>query len=155
MKKFWSNSTMKKTLLLFAILLIGFNFVMETDLKAHGFSKCTLVKKYQGWQPIEEICNHPSRKNKKVLSYDFKKGRCAKQLIRYVGTSTSNCYIRICFNGLDEDEVMCTPTQEFYLAEAKKWVPAYGLKVGDILLSKCNALTAVSHIEFIPEKPTK
>jgi len=143
---------MKKHLLLFASAFICFNFGFEANLNAHGFAKNTLIKKIHGWKKIRQVHDDLLSKNKQILSYDFTTGQCVRQSIKNTGISTSNCYFRIGFNESYEDNIICTPTQEFYLAESKKWTPAYNLKEGDILLSKCNKLTPINFIEFVPEE---
>lgn len=133
------------------ITTLCFNFIFESNLNAHGFGKNTLIEKKHGWKQIGKVHADLLSKDKQILSYDFTIGACVKQSIKHAGISKSNCHFSIGLNESPEDNIICTPTQEFYLANSRKWAPAYKLKAGDLLLSKNNKLTPINFIEFIPE----
>ena len=77
------------------------------------------------------------------------------QKINLAGTSNTNCYYRISFNNYKLHDIICTPSQEFYvlaglathttdpnLITNNGWQPTCSLQIGDILLCDRNTTLA-------------
>lgn len=121
----------------------------------HGFGSDTLVRTQGGWQDIRLISTSPYTEHKWILTYD-PRYNCVAGRVRAAKAGSTNCYVRI---GLDEKfkkddmgNINCAPTQLFYLPDKNVWVPAYALKVGDRLLSKCIYARPITHIKLV-KKP--
>ncbi len=110
--------------LLFCLYL----FLFPSLLFPHGFAKNTLVLcKGQTFKHINHIKNKTP-----IYSYSEYHDQHKSITIKERGYSTTNCYINLVIN--NEITITCTPTQEFYHAQHKQWVPAYELNIGDQLL---------------------
>ena len=140
---------MKKTILefLFVFLLIG------SSLHGHGFGSYTLVKTEKSWKFIEQICKRVEKnKLEYIASYHGdSQDYCNVKCVKAVGEGETNCYYRI---KLDEDannDILCTPSQAFYVTNENKWIFACELKKGDKLLAQYNNLIEIVDIEFIEE----
>src|SRR5580700_1264249 len=126
---------MKQSLLSVMIL-----FCMNTIAYGHGFSGDTLVQLAgKSWQRIHTVCERAVEERVWINSFNFKTGFQESKIVKRSGQSRVNCYIRFGFreqlkNDIHNNEIICTPTQEFYLANEKRWVQAYTLKIGDELL---------------------
>lgn len=134
---------------LFSIIGTFFCIIQIGSLQGHGFAVSTLVKTAKGSQSIETI-----KSCKKIIAYNTKKKRNVKGSVRATGFSISNCYIRIRFNmfsSVEYEEILCTPTQEFYRITDDTWVSAAQLTIGDTLKCDGDKSLAVSHLEFINE----
>jgi hypothetical protein len=133
-----------------AIALLGIN-----NTYGHGFGPDTLVRTQGGWQDIRLISTSPYTEHRWIYTYD-PRATCVAGRVRAARAGTTNCYVRI---GLDEKfkkddmgNISCAPTQLFYVPDKNRWVPAYQLKVGDKLLSKCFYEKPITHIKFV-KKP--
>jgi hypothetical protein len=136
---------MKQILFIFFILI-------QLPIYGHGFSANTLVRIFNNWCRIEQICRSIAEEDFYITSYDVNKNFLVKNQVQSAGESESNCYIRLGFDEWFNDDIVCTPTQEFYLSTTKQWIPAYQLKVGDELLSASNPTwrgKSITHIEFV------
>ena len=97
----------------------------------------------------------PSRIRTKmcVASYDLKAAKPVNELVKKGGTSITNCFIRLGFdpecNDSSQDDIVCTPIQEFYMPFTGAWASAYKLKIGDQLLSRSGKAIPVTYIEFV------
>lgn len=137
----------------FLQVLFAFFIIIQLPVYGHGFGASTMVRTTGGGCRIEQICRSLlEEENFYIASYDVHKNFLVKNQVKSAGESETNCYVRL---GIDEwldDDVICTPTQEFYLPWIKKWIPAYQLRVGDELLSACKVCRPIKHIEFV-KKP--
>jgi hypothetical protein len=136
---------------LYLSIVVGF---FGAQLQAHGFGSNTLVKQFGGsWECIGQIYEKPFDKDHWVLGHIFGKTYCSRAFVKTAAERTTNCYFRLGFEkDYFNDDILCTPSQEFYVPSIKKWVPAYKLKVGDVLLSGCKRPKAITHMEFV-KKP--
>lgn len=137
----------------FLRLVIFYSFVLGISLHGHGFGANTLVRTSGGWWGIEQVCRQVcSNENRQISSYDLNLSSYIRCCVKSVGESETNCYFRLGFDEWFNDDVICTPTQEFYLSLTKQWIPAYQLKIGDQLLSESRIYKLITHIEFV-KKP--
>ncbi|HRN77977.1 MAG TPA: Hint domain-containing protein [Candidatus Dependentiae bacterium] len=134
-------------------ILAGFCLVFISQLCSHGFDPSTLVKNdHNSWYPLEQICELAAKNKKQsIASYDVDKKCWVSSHVASGGKSETNCYFALGLDGGCND-IICTPTQEFYLALTNKWVSAYELRQGDILLGQYNTLIPVTYVEFIKNK---
>lgn len=133
---------------------ISFIAAIQTALLlGHGFSADTLVLLADNtWQEISTICNRTQKKKIRVASYDTASLWQTTSKTIQSGRSRSNCYIRFGFEEKQSHHgVTCTPTQEFYSATTRQWVPAYKLKIGDALLCTKNSTKKVAYITLVKE----
>lgn len=133
-------------------LMIGLIALLHyKDINGHGFGGLTsVIMADDKPQQIGDICCNELG-NEAIVSYKFASSFCVISSIKSFGISNSNCYMKISFDACSYDDIICTPSQEFYLPQTKNWIPACSLKVGDCLLSKLNTLEAVTYIEFVKE----
>jgi len=140
-----------------SILCIIFLLFSYDAVDAHGFSADTLVQLGNGsWQTIHTICLRSLHNKISVSSYNLDTSCKTNQLVKSGRRSQSNCYMRLGFdpgfNDSTPNDIVCTPMQEFYMPETHKWIHAYTLKVGDILLTKDKGVKSVTYIQFV-QKP--
>ena len=139
-----------------ACLAIAF-CIVTGSIYSHGLSWDTPVKIWNSSKNIHDISKKPS-KNKKVVSYSFRKNRCTSGYIKSSGKSETNCYMRIGlgndFTNFGHDDLLCTPAQEFYLPNQNKWISACQLKVGDVLKSDSVGSIPIIRIEFVNQPLT-
>lgn len=128
-----------------------------TMLFSHGFGTDTLVLlASNSWQHINTVCYRAQKKKILVASYDTTSSlQTTAQVIRG-GRSQTSCYIQFGFEARintsqHQHGVVSTPTQEFYNASTRDWVPAYMLKIGDALLCANNVIKTVAYISLIKE----
>ncbi len=133
-------------LMLLLLVLIG-------QLSGHGLGSTTSVKRKNIRQPIEQLFENLSKEKLKVSSYDFNAHRVVTSCAKSTGESTSNCYFQISFDDNPHNDILCTPSQEFYDVHAQHWAPALQLRVGGELLS-AHGKQAITSIRFI-KKPLK
>ena len=118
------------------LMLIACNFLSGLCF-AHGLGEQTLIKTPHDLKTIETISKRVS-KNKNVISYSEKKQRNVTTQVKKSVRSDTNCHVRITLYNTttaQPDEILCTPTQEFFVPATNSWVPAYNLRVGDKLKS--------------------
>lgn len=139
----------------FSIFLIF--FLQCASLLAHGFSADTLVLLADNtWQQIGTLCSRVQKKHVSVATYNTTASFQTIASAIHGGYSRTNCYIRF---GFDErfkhsqnyNEVVCTPTQEFYSATTLQWIPAYMLQVGDTLLCADNKTKTIAYVSLVKE----
>jgi hypothetical protein len=98
------------------------------------------------------------KKNPCIASYDMRTLTPVihKKVVK-AGKSVTKCFIRLAFDATCtdnfSDDIVCTPTQEFYHADTHEWVPARKLHVGDKLLGR-NGPEAITHIQYVKQSRT-
>lgn len=149
----FAHSYLKKLFLLLFTLLGSYN------LYGHGFDPGTLIHRMKGSQCLAFIYhNYLEGDSEYVKSVDFKRWRYCENYVRVCVSGETNCYFSI---GLESSpgthsEIRCTPAQEFYKREIREsddidsWVPAFKLKVGDLLLGDHRLVRIVS-VTFIKQ----
>jgi Bacterial toxin 37/Pretoxin HINT domain len=121
-----------------------------SQINAHGFAENTLVKSSnQYWWAIEQVTRLSKKEKQYVISYNVAAHSWTHRLVTSGAHSTTNCYVKV---GLPKNFIICTPTQEFYLAQNKQWASAYKLQAGDVLLADKNNHVEITSIEFV-QKP--
>jgi hypothetical protein len=145
---FFKHNSFFKTLIFFCIF--------STKLNGHGFGPATLIKAPDnGWWSIEQVCRSSyQNKRHRFASYNTDTHSWTEQRVKSAGESEANCYFSIRFDNDRYNNIICTPTQEFYISSTMEWKPTYTLKIGDALLCQYNKLTYITHIEFV-KKPIK
>ena len=128
------------------------NFV-GIELNSHCFAQGTFIKSSENdWWLIEQVCELSRKHNRQsVASYDSYSGCLVQQRVKAGAESEANCYVKIGFDDQRYRDIVCTPTQEFYMPSSQTWMPAYVLKVGDTLLSQHDRLTKITYVEFIKQ----
>ena len=63
----------------------------------------------------------------------------------------TNCYCRLSFDEDLRHDIVCSPTQLFYRATDAVWVPAYELKIGDLLLAEHNQHLRIGNLILVKE----
>lgn len=113
-------------------------FFLSTNLLvSHGFAPSTWVTMSDGThQSLGQVCDKVSKKQNVVVASTDHRYIISKK-ITCAGISSTNCYIRLGFdegyNELCQDDVVCTPLQEFYVPACGGWTPAVWLQPGDIV----------------------
>jgi len=130
--------------------------LLHSLLLGHGFGADTLVLlSNNSWQQLNTICYRAQKKKVHIASYDTTSLWQTTARVVHGGRSKTNCYIRFGFDerlkNSQRHDVICTPTQEFYNASTRQWVPAYMLKMGDKLLCANNATKTVACISLVKE----
>lgn len=129
------------------VLLAG-----NIQLQGHGFSAYTLVRSDEDdcWRHISTLVELHPEHEQFVTAYDRTSKKKFRAKIKSAAQRKANCYFRL---GFEEDyfnnDVLCTPDQEFY--KDGKWIPAFKLSVGDVLLCKDNKLKKITNMEFVKE----
>jgi len=121
-----------------------------SDISGHGFGRGTRIAAYQQWYCLNRIFSIKYTKFP-MLTYDCTKKRYSGGKIVAMRPGTTNCYMSI---GLDDDrshDIICTPSQEFYLPEYDAWIEAASLKVGDKLMSTFNHPRTITSVIFTPQ----
>ena len=130
-------------------------------IQSHGFSDTTRMQKCDGtWHAsISSVCwAVVQKKNPCIASYDMRTLTPVihKKVVK-AGKSVTKCFIRLAFDATCtdnfSDDIVCTPTQEFYHADTHEWVPARKLHVGDKLLGR-NGPEAITHIQYVKQSRT-
>jgi hypothetical protein len=137
-----------------SFLTIALVFGSFFDVHGHGFGSSTLVRVSGAWEDIEQLYQNPLKREQWVTSYRLDYNGYAKQRIKAATHGRTNCYFKLSFDENHNDDILCTPSQEFYDPEKKHWIPAYKLKIGIQLLSKGKILKPLTHVEFV-NKPLK
>ncbi len=134
---------LKHQVLLIVLLVGGI-----APIIGHGLAPMTLVACGRSQRPITCLFHSPHPSKVKVSSYSFNRGTIAPAALTAVGQGLSNCYFHLRFDDNPANDILCTPTQEFYVVKANRWFPTFHLRSGDELLSACGSSTLKS-IEFI------
>lgn len=122
----------------FRLLLLHAIILFSNQLFAHGFSANTMVRvakpAIKGWQTIKQIYELTIDHNLKAKSYNASSKAWSYQSIKLAGSSETNCYIKIHVDQSVTNVIECTPSQEFYVVDLQRWVPACQLQIGNHLL---------------------
>jgi hypothetical protein len=124
------------------------------SIHGHGFGPNTLVHLADGsCNTIASICLSTLRNRMSITSYDINNSCNVKQFVALGKQSKTNCYVQLGFDNQTNhpDDIVCTPTQEFYVSTVGKWIPAYLLKPGDALLTRNTSSKIITHKEFMPQ----
>jgi hypothetical protein len=136
---------MKPYFIYFALSLIAYCASLHT----HGFAPHTLIRSHNGWQTIQQLCRSLPNNAPYLTSYEQQSNAKVARKVQSASIIETNCYFII---GLDDSpDIICTPSQEFYLPAAKAWVPACQLKIDDQLFSECSKFKSITSIEFITQ----
>lgn len=130
--------------LLLLLLFICFIF----KISGHGLGARTSVQQENIYTSIESLFQNPRQKKLWVSCYDFNSNTVITARVKAVGESISNCYIQISFDDNPNNDILCTPSQEFYVAHLQQWLPVFQQHVGDELLS-INGTHPIKSIKFI------
>lgn len=144
-----------KSIYLFIVFLELFS---DIKVYGHGFGTNTLIKTAKSYMPLNHIVSiFRKKRTLQLRSYSFFSKKLVTARIKAATYGKTNCYIKIYLNNSQQDEIACTPSQEFFALPSckhctlKRWIPAYKLKVGDKLLTANNVLLPITGIEFIEE----
>lgn len=132
------------------------NFLFFTSyLISHGFGENTLIcLDDNSLQPIATVCKNALRKSILIKSYDTNIKILNTSFVVNSGQSNIQAYIRFGFEKRFEfsnnhHEIICTPTQVFYLADSHRWCEARTLCIGDRLFCANNNVKEIAYIQFI------
>ncbi len=137
--------------------LLIFQFFLPFHCYGHGFDGNTLVSivdQSVDLYPIRLVCEDVVEDGQSIISFDFAKEACVKRTIRSAGRTETDYHVAISFNDEWWEDITCTATQEFYVVHTRQWIPAYQLKIGDILFSKDHEVKRISKIRFFKEPRT-
>lgn len=127
---------------------IALLLILIHQLSGHGFCTKTLIKQGDVYQSITYLFQNHYNQKQLISSYDFNSGALTNRVIKSVGESKSNCYFQISFDNNPNNDIKCTPSQEFYDVNAQHWIPALQLHTKDTLLSAYGTYTITS-IKFV------
>ncbi len=123
---------------------------------SHGFAAHTLVelacKKQQ--VPIQNISQKFFLGQKTVVAtYKEKSKKWKFKNVQAVAFCKSCAFFELNFSskGQVADIIRCSPLQLFYRVDDERWMPAYQLRAGDILLCKNNKFTKLQAKTYIAE----
>ena len=129
-------------------------FILHSVSYGHGFGPSTLVQlPNESQETIHTLCLQSLRNTIAVASCDIPNSCLSNQCIKIGKRSKTNCYIKLGFGKQFNvtDDIICTPTQEFYVPAYRKWLPAYMLKPGDALLTYHLTVQPITFKEFVPK----
>lgn len=138
---------MKSTHLLVHIILLS--IISSSNVYNHGIGGDTLV--YYGdnrTTTMRELVYEYRDLN--VLSCFDPMRSIVTQAVKSRGKSKIDAYIRLEFDDIKKHDVICSPMQEFYVANTNSWVPAHQLQVGDMLATyraECQEIKQVALFE--------
>lgn len=136
------------------IILLVFFIVVHSTTSGHGFGPNTLVQlSNKSHKTIHTLCLELLHNAVTVASCDIQNSCFSNQNIKTGKRSTTNCYIKLGFGTQFNvtDDIVCTPTQEFYVPAYHQWLPAYMLNSGDALLTSNLTAQPVTIKEFVPK----
>lgn len=125
--------------------------VSVSQLLGHGLGITTSIRRDKIRQPIEQLFQNPRREKLWVSSYDFHRNAIVNSRLKSAGESQSNCYFQISFDDNQHNDILCTPSQEFYDVNGRHWILALRLQVGTQLLS-AEGMRTITSIKFL-KKP--
>lgn len=132
-------------------LIVIFLYAMQ--LQGHGFGAEVFVSLNgphdQKFLPIKYLCKEVLKRKTTLVTVNPITSASTKCLIKSVGKSIARQIIYINVNNEEKEDVVCTPQQEFYLADRAQWVPAYKLKKGDVLWAGVNKRKTITKITLI------
>jgi len=124
---------------------------LVADIQSHGFRTDTILISC-GYEPFYLQCIFKKHHVPQCIpTFDCTTKKHKHGTIVALQPGTTNCYVRI---GLDDDplhDIICTPSQEFYLPDQRKWAEACTLNVGDHLLARLYEHKPITSITFYPE----
>ncbi len=132
--------------------IIYLSCILFSVIHGHGFGSHTLIQLADDSQKtIYSVCLGALRKTISVASHDIFHGCTTDQPVVTGKHSKTNCYIQLGFDNQPNsvDDIICTPTQEFYVPAMNRWVSAYLLQVGDALLTKKMISKQITHKNFV------
>lgn len=134
-------------------LSVLLSLLCSSQLYSHGFTAGAEIhikpdanrsdKKY-----ISDLYKISKNGNGYVKNYDAKQRKCIYSKIKSIATSHAMGCFFITLGQAKRPSFACTPTQEFYLPKANKWLPACKLKVGDFLLAQCSKLIPITALKY-------
>lgn len=129
---------------------------MHEIVHAHGFSARVRVRMKHTiphyYYCMERLHTTTGRIATAVASYDTDAHVVCTVPVITSRCYQTNCYMRLCCGSDFPEEIICTPTQGFYLSELQEWVPACQLKCGDRIWCAGGNDVPIISSEFI-EKP--
>jgi hypothetical protein len=143
--------TTKKTIF---TLYIGYFLFLTCISYGHGFGPDTLVElSTSSHRTIHALCLEALHNTISILTYDMQNSCICNQDIKIGKKSKSNCYIKLGFGkqfNISED-ILCTPSQEFYVPAMEQWLPAYEIQPGNGLTASNGTIQQVTYKEFVPK----
>lgn len=144
------------TIRLCTVRIIAFLLSLLADhaLSAHGFASTTLIRssKKHSWFIIEQTAyRSKERKKQCVTSYDPDTASWTTKRVTGGAYATTNCYCRLSFDEDPHNDIICSPTQLFYRFADAVWVPAYELKVNDLLLAEQGTHICLHNLVLVKE----
>jgi len=121
------------------------------DIGGHGFGKDTIILSCRNDLFCLEHMFTKGYRPHHVVTFDVNKREHPHKKIAAIQPGTTNCYIRISVNSEPSHDIICTPSQEFYLPDQNTWAEACTLKVGDHLLGKVFEHIPITSITFHAE----
>ncbi|MBX9703580.1 MAG: HINT domain-containing protein [Silvanigrellaceae bacterium] len=92
---------------------------------------------------------YKKNKNIRLVSRHENENKYSSKKIKSIGKSHSGFHIKIWVDeDIEEDDIICSPAQEFLLYDTLKWVPAIELEVGDKILASVDKSVSVTQIEI-------
>lgn len=119
-------------------------------LHSHGLGTHTRIHQPGSYTSIESLFHGTGQKNKWISSYNQQTKTPTPARICLAGKSITPRYIKISFDTNQKNDILCTSTQQFYLAKLGLWIHAYQLQPNDILKSK-HGTKAITSIEIVNE----
>jgi hypothetical protein len=114
-----------------------------------------VMSEYNSYSSIKQLALAArDHKINYVRTYDSSTGKFVDKRIRTAGASQTNCYCILSFDQDHTHDVACTPSQKFYRISDRRWVEAYMLGEGDLLLGDHNQSIELKTIQLI-NKPLK
>ena len=134
-------------------IIFSLSLFYATALLSHGFGANTLVHLADGsCVVIEQLCYRIEHRRVHVASSNPRSNTIERKRAQLSGSSTSNCFLRLSFcDSCSNSDIVCTPSQPFYLHGKRRWIQAGDLQVGDALRAKSGKAQTVTDIQFVPE----
>jgi len=134
------------------IFLSYLNFF--NSINGHGFEAATKVRQADATCSIRQLYRNFQKQKLWVSSFNQINQTIQNNTVTRIGISKSNCFIRISFDSDQQNDILCTPSQEFFVIIQQRFIPACKLKIGDPLFSLYKSRACVSSIVLI-ERPLK
>lgn len=120
------------------------------QIAGHGFVADTLIYNCNNKsKPIKAVCwNVVNRKKQCISSFDDTRAQWKTARVRSAAHAHINCSMTIKFDTDPLHDITCSPSQSFYDAHAKSWVPAYKIRPNDLLLTADNGTVQVLAVSY-------
>ncbi|MGC2310347.1 MAG: polymorphic toxin-type HINT domain-containing protein [Candidatus Babeliaceae bacterium] len=129
-------------------------FISFFTLYSHGFDARTYVQTgYNNQKTIKTVYYEHKDNVQPLVLTQCSDNIHTQKVVGHIKGIT-NCYFKIGFDEWFNDDILCTPSQEFFVPDQQKWIPVCQLKVGDVLLNKYDQWLLITHMEFVP-RPLK